>query len=218
MIKINRALNQPSELAIQENANCLARYASICQSCGLVPIVEPEVLMDGDHDLEHAIMITSQVLSQVYKKLHDHHVYLEGTLLKPNMVCPGQDYRGKRYTPAEIAQATITVLRRTVPAAVPGITFLSGGQSEEEATVHLDAMNRQSPSSPWKLSFSYGRALQHSVLKQWAGKPENVKAAQQALLSRAKANRDAALGRYLEGKGGKSGAAAESTFEGNYNY
>lgn len=217
VIKINRQFGHPSELAIQECANGLARYASICQAHGLVPIVEPEVLMDGDHDLEEAMRVTEHVLAVVYKTLHDHRVFLEGTLLKPNMVCPGQSCPTK-YTPDDIARATVTVLRRTVPSAVPGITFLSGGQSEEEATEHLQAMNRQQLGpKPWALSFSYGRALQHTVLKTWAGQPANVGKAQQALLQRARANRDASLGQYQPGQSSNSGAK-ESTFVKDYKY
>ncbi|KAI9173176.1 hypothetical protein H9P43_007307 [Blastocladiella emersonii ATCC 22665] len=207
--------NEPSIVAIEENANVLARYASICQVNGLVPIVEPEILMDGDHNLERAIFVTEKVLAAVYKKLNDHHVYLEGTLLKPNMVCAGVDCPTK-YTPEEVGAATATVLRRTVPAAVPGVTFLSGGQSEEAATLHLNAMNQVPLLRPWALTFSYGRALQATVLKVWSGKPENVRAAQEALLVRAKANSEASLGKYAGGAG--SAAASESLYVSNYKY
>ena len=188
----------PSPLAILENANVLARYASICQQNGLVPIVEPEILMDGDHDLVRAVEAATDVLAAVYKALADHKIYLEGSLLKPNMVCPGQDCKTK-YTPKQIAEATVTVLRRTVPPAVPGITFLSGGQSEEEATVHLNEINNVPEIRPWALTFSYGRALQATVLKVWAGKAENVSASQAALVVRAKANSQAAQGKYTGG-------------------
>ncbi|KAJ3364765.1 hypothetical protein GGF31_008911 [Allomyces arbusculus] len=207
--------NEPSPVAIEENANVLARYASICQANRLVPIVEPEILMDGDHNLERAIFVTEKVLAAVYKKLSDHHVYLEGTLLKPNMVTAGVNCPTK-YTPEEVGAATVTVLRRTVPAAVPGVTFLSGGQSEENATLHLNAMNKVPLARPWALTFSYGRALQATVLKVWGGKAENVKAAQDALLVRAKANSEAARGIY---QGSASGAAAsESLYVSNYKY
>jgi len=202
----------PTELSMEENANVLARYATICQANGLVPIVEPEILMDGDHDLEKAIEVTENVLAMVYKKLHDHHVYLEGSLLKPNMVCPGQDCK-KTYTPAQIGEATVVVLRRTVPAAVPGITFLSGGQSEEQASLHLNAMNQVQLLKPWALTFSYGRALQATVLKVWAGKKENVAAAQKALRERAQANSLACQGLY---KGGVAGG--ESLYVKDYKY
>ncbi|KAJ3221422.1 hypothetical protein HK099_003544 [Clydaea vesicula] len=205
--------NQPSQLSMIENANVLARYASICQQNGLVPIVEPEILMDGDHDLERAMEATEKVLAQVYKSLNDHHIYLEGTLLKPNMVCPGQDCK-KSYTPREIGEATVVVLRRTVPCAVPGITFLSGGQSEENATVHLNAMNQIPLSRPWALTFSYGRALQATVLKVWKGEKGNVQAAQKALLVRAKANSEACQGKYA----GDSGSGNESLYVKDYKY
>ncbi|KAI9138427.1 fructose-bisphosphate aldolase [Paraphysoderma sedebokerense] len=206
---------QPSPLSILENANVLARYASVCQSAGLVPIVEPEILMDGDHDLEKAMFVAERVLSATYKALNDHHVYLEGTLLKPNMVTPGVSCP-KKYTPQDVALATVTVLRRTVPAAVPGVTFLSGGQSEEEATLHLNAMNQVQLLRPWALTFSYGRALQATVLKVWSGKQENVKAAQDALVKRAKANSEAALGKYAGGAAGEG--AKESLYVSNYKY
>lgn len=203
----------PSELAVQDNAKVLARYAQICQINGLVPIVEPEILMDGDHDLAHAVSVTERVLSATYKALQDHHVYLEGTLLKPNMVCPGNDCPTK-YTPADVGFATVTVLQRTVPVAVPGVTFLSGGQSEEEATLHLDAMNRVQGKKPWALTFSFGRALQSSVLKAWKGDAANVPEAQRMLLVRAKANSQASLGQY---EGGAEGST-QSLFVANYTY
>uniref|UniRef100_A0A8D0ER55 Fructose-bisphosphate aldolase n=1 Tax=Strix occidentalis caurina TaxID=311401 RepID=A0A8D0ER55_STROC len=174
----------PTRLAVLENANVLARYASICQQNGIVPIVEPEILPDGDHDLKHCQYITEKVLAAVYKALSDHHVYLEGTLLKPNMVTPGHACT-KKYSPEEIAMATVTALRRTVPPAVPGITFLSGGQSEEEASLNLNAINRCPLARPWALTFSYGRALQASALKAWAGKKDNTKAAQEEYVKRA---------------------------------
>ncbi|XP_019327944.1 PREDICTED: fructose-bisphosphate aldolase, partial [Aptenodytes forsteri] len=143
----------PTRLAVMENANVLARYASICQQNGIVPIVEPEILPDGDHDLKHCQYVTEKVLAAVYKALSDHHVYLEGTLLKPNMVTPGHACT-KKYSPEEIAMATVTALRRTVPPAVPGITFLSGGQSEEEASLNLNAINRCPLARPWALEGS----------------------------------------------------------------
>ncbi|RXG61297.1 Fructose-bisphosphate aldolase [Armadillidium vulgare] len=193
VLKIGK--NTPSYQGILENANVLARYASICQLNGLVPIVLP----DGEHDLDRAQKVTETVLAFVYKALNDHHVYLEGTLLKPNMVTAGQSCPTK-YTPEEVATATVTALSRTMPAAVPGVTFLSGGQSEEEATVHLDAINKSTDAKkPWALTFSYGRALQASVLRAWGGKDEGVKAGQDELLKRAKANSNAALGKYERG-------------------
>jgi len=185
----------PSHLGMLENANVLARYASICQENGLVPIVEPEILQDGNHDLERCQKVTEQTLAYVYKALADHHVYLEGTLLKPNMVTPGQS-SPKRASAQEIARATVTALQRAVPAAVPGIVFLSGGQSEVDASVNLNAINLYPGKKPWGLSFSYGRALQASVLKSWQGKDENLKTAQQVFFTRARANGLATLGKY----------------------
>lgn len=203
VLKIGK--NIPSYQAIMENANVLARYASICQSQRIVPIVEPEVIPDGDHNLERCQKVTETVLAAVYKALNDHHVYLEGTLLKPNMVTPGQSHSTKA-TPQEIAKATVTALQRTVPAAVPGVVFLSGGQTEEEATVNLNAINQYDGKKPWKLTFSYGRALQASVLRAWGGKKENVAAGQAELMKRALANGQASLGKYVAGSVG--GAAA----------
>lgn len=196
VLKITK--NTPSYQAILENANVLARYASICQANRIVPIVEPEVLPDGDHDLDRAQKVTETVLAAVYKALNDHHVFLEGTLLKPNMVTAGQSCPTK-YSAQDIARATVTALNRTVPAAVAGITFLSGGQSEEEASVNLDAINKFNGKKPWPLTFSYGRALQASVLRAWGGKPENVAAGQNELLKRAKANALACQGKYEAG-------------------
>lgn len=186
---------RPSQLAVLENANVLARYASICQMNGLVPIVEPEILTDGDHDLQACVDASQRTLAAVYKALHDHNVYLEGTLLKPNMVLPGHDCPTK-FTPEQVAEATVTVFQRTLPVAVPGVTFLSGGQSELVATTHLNAINQYKAIKPWALTFSYGRALQASVLRAWGGKPENVPAAQKVLLHRARCNGLAALGKY----------------------
>jgi len=206
VLKINT--HTPSYQSLIENANVLARYASICQANRIVPIVEPEVLPDGEHDLERAQKVTETVLSFVYKALADHNVFLEGTLLKPNMVTAGQSHSVK-FSPEDVAKATVTALQRNVPAAVPGITFLSGGQSEEEASVHLNAINVYQGKKPWALTFSYGRALQASVLRAWGGKDENVKAGQDELLKRAKANSEASLGKYqpgsIQGKAGDAG-------------
>jgi len=191
--------NTPSYQSMLENANVLARYASICQMNGLVPIVEPEVLPDGDHNLDRAQKVTETVLAFVYKALNDHHVYLEGTLLKPNMVTAGAQCSTK-YTPEQVATATVTALSRTMPAAVPGVTFLSGGQTEEDATIHLDAINKcTAAKKPWALTFSYGRALQASVLRAWGGKDDQIPAGQGELLKRAKANGEAAQGTYVRG-------------------
>jgi len=205
----------PSHVALQENANILARYASICQQAGIVPIVEPEVLVDGEHDIERSQKVTEQTLAYTYKALSDHHVFLEGTLLKPNMVTPGQS-SSKRASNEEIALATVTALRRGVPPAVPGVVFLSGGQSEVDASKNLNAINQVPGPKPWVLTFSYGRALQASVLKAWQGKDENVDAAQKVLLHRAKANGDAQLGKY-SGED-ESQAAAEALFVKNHVY
>jgi len=208
----------PSNLAIIENANVLARYASICQMNGLVPIVEPEILQDGDHPIEVCQEVTERVLAAVYKALSDHHVYLEGTLLKPNMVTPGASCP-KRNTADEIGLATVTALRRTVPPAMPGVTFLSGGLTELDATANLNAMNKlPAELRPWRLSFSYGRALQASVLKAWGGSGDAsaIASAQKTLMHRATSNKQASLGTY-EGEEA-SGAAAESLFVANHSY
>jgi fructose-bisphosphate aldolase class I len=189
----------PTELAIQENAHGLARYASICQDNGLVPIVEPEVLCDGDHTIEECAEASERVYAGVIKALQDHHVFLEGALLKPNMITPGKD-SDQKATAGEIAFYTVRTLSRTIPAAMPGINFLSGGQSEEEASQNLNAMAKlEGVPKPWNLSFSYGRALQQSCLKAWKGLPENVEAAQKAFIERAKGNGDATLGKYEGG-------------------
>uniref|UniRef100_A0AAX7UEH8 Fructose-bisphosphate aldolase n=1 Tax=Astatotilapia calliptera TaxID=8154 RepID=A0AAX7UEH8_ASTCA len=205
----------PSELAIFENANVLARYASICQQNGIVPIVEPEILPDGDHDLKRCQYVTEKVLAAVYKALSDHHVYLEGTLLKPNMVTAGHSCPTK-YSSEEIAMATVTALRRTVPPAVPGVTFLSGGQSEEEASVNLNAINNCPLPKPWALTFSYGRALQASALNAWKGQLNNEKAATEEFVKRAEANGLAALGKYESS--GSGTAAAQSLYVANHAY
>jgi fructose-bisphosphate aldolase class I len=206
----------PSPLSIKQNCETLARYASICQMNGLVPIVEPEILMDGEHTIEFAAATTERVLAAVYKELNDHHVLLEGSLLKPNMVRNGVDCPQKA-TPAEIASTTVRTLQRTVPAAVPGITFLSGGMSEEEATVSLNEMNKLDAKKPWSLTFSYGRALQQSCLKAWLGKDENKENAQKELYVRAKSNSLANLGTY-NGEGAGGAAAPDSSYVKNYSY
>ncbi|MGC1331135.1 class I fructose-bisphosphate aldolase, partial [Pseudomonas sp.] len=185
----------PSRTAIEANAQGLARYAALCQEAGLVPIVEPEVLMDGDHSLARCQAVTGEVLDEVFTQLHRHAVLLEGMLLKPNMVVPGQG--GVPASVEEVAQATVQTLRRKVPAAVGGIAFLSGGQSSPLATAHLNAMH-QGLALPWPLTFSYGRALQDDALRTWAGDDANRTQAQQALLRRAQCNGAAALGQYSE--------------------
>jgi fructose-bisphosphate aldolase class I len=184
----------PSEYAIWVNAHALARYAALVQEAGLVPIVEPEVLMDGDHTIERSFHETSRTLHAVFTELRDQRVHPEGILLKPNMVLPGYD-SAEQVSDEEIAHETLHCFRRHVPAAVPGIVFLSGGQSEGEATRRLNAMNVIGP-HPWTLSFSYGRALQAAALKAWGGKEENVEAAQRAFYHRAKMNSAAQTGLY----------------------
>ena len=184
----------PSPACITANAHALARYAALAQEAGLVPIVEPEVLMNGDHSIDDCEEITEEVLRSVYAELSIQDVWLEGTLLKPNMVVSG-DTCPEQAGVAEVAERTVRCLKRGVPAAVPGIVFLSGGQSDKQATEHLDAMNKLG-GLPWKLSFSYGRALQAAPLKAWSGKAENLAAGQAALLERAKANSAAATGTY----------------------
>jgi len=206
--------NKPSELLIQEQAWGLARYAAICQANGLVPVVEPEVLMDGSHDIELCARVTEHILATVIKALHDNGVFLEGALIKPNMILHGSE-SNKKATPHEIASYTVRTLKRTIPSSIPGIMFLSGGQTEEEATINLDAINKIE-GKPWQLSFSYGRALQASCIKSWSGKEENVKKAQDVLIERAKANSEAQHGKYAGGAGGAS--ASVSLFEKNYVY
>src|SRR5436190_22049646 len=184
----------PSDYCIWTNAHALARYAALCQEAGIVPIVEPEMLMDGTHTIERAYHVTSRVLNAVFTELFDQRLDLEGTLLKPNMVLSGYD-AADRAGPDEVAEWTLKCFYKHVPAAVPGIVFLSGGQSDEDATVHLNAMNKRGP-HPWQLSFSYGRALQAPALKAWQGKPENVEAAKRAYYRRAKLNGAARTGMY----------------------
>ncbi|WKY00485.1 hypothetical protein Q1695_014938 [Nippostrongylus brasiliensis] len=207
----------PSHMALVEIAEVLARYASICQQNGLVPIVEPEVLPDGEHDIDRCRKITETVLSYCYRALNDHHVYLEGTLLKPNMVTAGASFKGKKPSNDEIGLATVTALQRAVPPAVTGVVFLSGGQSEEEATLNLNAMNKLDTKKPWALTFSYGRALQASCMAKWGGKDANVKDAQGVLSQRAQANSLAALGKYT-GDPNADKAAHQSLFVANHAY
>lgn len=184
----------PTNACIEANTEALARYAALCQKNGIVPIVEPEVLMDGDHTADRCFEVTETVLRSLFNALARHNVLLEGTILKPNMIVSGKKCATQAGI-AEVAEKTIKVFKRTVPAAVPGIVFLSGGQSDELATAHLDAMNKLGP-LPWALSFSYGRALQAAPQKAWGGKKENVPAAQAAFAHRAKMNSLAALGKW----------------------
>lgn len=214
MLRIGEAA--PSALAIKETANTLASYAALCQANGLVPVVEPEILMDGEHSLEICQYWTEQVVSACYRSLIEARVVLEGTLLKPNMVLPGKQCK-EQVSVERAAAATVQALQRTTPPAVPGITFLSGGQSEEEASLHLNAMNAQNLGArPWRLSFSYGRALQKTVLKVWSGKKENVQKAQQALLVRARANGLASVGKYTGDA--NSATASQSSYVKDYKY
>src|SRR3954453_16405324 len=186
--------DKPSEYCVWTNAHALARYAALCQEADLVPIVEPEVLQDGTHTIEQSSKATGRTLQAVYTELHDQRVDYRGTLLKPNMVLSGYE-ASDRASVEEVAEATLECFYKHVPAAVSGIVFLSGGQSDEDATAHLNAMNARGP-HPWELSFSYGRALQAPALKAWGGKPENVEAGQRAYYHRAKMNAAARTGMY----------------------
>jgi fructose-bisphosphate aldolase class I len=191
---INIGKDKPSRYAIQANAQALARYAAMCQVHGLVPIVEPEVLMDGEHSIQICEVVTTATLKTLYFELFEARVILEGSLLKPNMVLPGKN-SPQQASAEEIAEATVRSLRRAVPAAVPGIVFLSGGQSAEEATERLNAMN-QMGDHPWELSFSYGRALQAPSLEMWHGQSAKVPAAQNLFFHRAQMNNAARNGEY----------------------
>jgi fructose-bisphosphate aldolase class I len=193
VIAVNDVL--PTDLCIHVNAHALARYAAICQDRGVVPIVEPEVLMDGAHTIERCEEVTARVLQAVFDELDAQEVWLEGMLLKPNMVVPGLDCV-RQASVREVAQSTLRCLRRCVPAAVPGIVFLSGGQNHLRATMHLSAMNQLGGPTPWALSFSYGRALQDEALSAWLGREENFTAGQQAFYHRARCDSAAALGKY----------------------
>jgi fructose-bisphosphate aldolase, class I len=184
----------PTQGCITANAHALARYAAICVEGGIVPIVEPEVLMDGDHTIDRCLEVTEWTLKEVYQQLYYARVPLEKTILKPNMVISGKKCP-KQASRQEVAEKTVAVLKRCVPSAVPGIAFLSGGQSDEDATAHLHYMNAIG-NLPWKLSFSYGRALQAAALKAWSGEPQNVSAGQRAFSHRAKMNSLAAKGQW----------------------
>jgi fructose-bisphosphate aldolase, class I len=189
----------PTALGIAANAEVLARYAAICQQEGIVPIVEPEVLIDGDHTIERSYEVNEAVLHAVFHALARHKVMLEAIVLKPSMVLPGNKNPSKS-SPEQVATATLTVLRRTVPAAVPSINFLSGGQSPEDATANLNAMNAMSSRAPWVLSFSYARALQDPAMRAWSGREANVKAAQDAFLRRLRMNALAVDGKWTPEK------------------
>ena len=187
----------PSHNCIHANAHALARYAALCQQANIVPIVEPEVLMDGDHDIDRCYDVTEWALKETFQELYYAGVKLEGMVLKPNMAIAGKK-AAKRAGVQEVAEKTVRMLKNCVPPSVPGIAFLSGGQSDEEATAHLDAMNKLGP-LPWALTFSYGRALQAAPQKAWSGKRENVSAAQRAFAHRARMNGLAALGKWAQG-------------------
>ena len=186
----------PSNACISVNAHGLARYAALCQENGLVPIVEPEIIMDGDHTIEESFVVTEEVLHATFYELYSQNVQLEGMILKPNMVLSGYDC-SEQAGVEKVAEMTVTVLKRCVPSAVPGIAFLSGGQSDEDATAHLNAMNQiLGNNRPWNLTYSYGRALQAPSLKAWSGETNNIPEAQKAFLKRAKLNSLASKGEY----------------------
>ncbi|MDH4987736.1 fructose-bisphosphate aldolase class I [Aminobacter anthyllidis] len=197
VIDIDTTKSVPSAYSIAANTHALARYAALCQEAGIVPIVEPEVLMDGAHDIDTCYDVTKATLVKLYDELYAARVNLEGTILKPNMVISGKK-AARKASAEEIAEKTIKLFRETVPAAVPGIAFLSGGQSDEEATANLNAINAIGP-HPWKLTFSYGRALQAAPQKAWSGKVENLAAGQAAFTHRAHMNHLAALGQWKSG-------------------
>ena len=208
VIRITERL--PSPMCIQANAHALARYAALCQEQSIVPIVEPEVLMDGPHTIERCEEVTGLVLHTVFDVLYGQNISLEGMLLKPNMVVSGKEC-SRQASVEEVATSTLRCLRRHVPTAVPGIVFLSGGQSDILATSHLNAIESLDQPKPWRISFSYGRALQDAAMETWRGKPENLHAAQQAFYHRAKCNSAATLGRYtsaLEGDRSELAAVA----------
>lgn len=188
--------HNPTALGLTANAEMLARYAAVCQAAGIVPIVEPEVLIDGDHSMARAADVNEQVWHSVFHALHQHGVTLEHMILKPSMVTPGKD--SGKASPDEVAEMTLRILRRTVPAAVPSINFLSGGQTPEEATANLNALNRLRDKAPWQLSMSYGRALQEPAMKAWSGDNSHREQVQQAFLKRARLNSVARRGEYTD--------------------
>jgi len=213
-LRINVEKGFPTDLAIEVAAQDLARYARICQEGGLVPIVEPEILIDGTHDLETTCTIQERVLTTVYAKIQENGVLLEGSLLKPSMTVPGVEASDKS-NPAAIGKATVQTLDRCLPPAMPGVTFLSGGISEEDSSIYLNEINKLDRKSPSTLTFSYSRALQSSTLKIWGGKPENVQKAQEQLVARAQANSEASLGKYVPGS---QPSIEESLFVKDYAY
>merc|ERR1719183_3111453 len=213
-VRIDLANNLPTQLAVDEAAWGLARYARICQEAGLVPIVEPEILIDGDHDLATTAVVQEALITTVYKALQENGVYLEGSLLKPSMTVSGVDCKNKP-SPAEIAVATVRTLERTIPPAMPGVTFLSGGISEEDASIYLNEINKLPRKSTTRYTFSFSRAMQSSCIKKWMGKPENKAAAQAQLLARAQANSEASKGEY---KPGSQPSDEESLYVKDYSY
>mmetsp|Transcript_12902 Transcript_12902/g.37457 ORF Transcript_12902/g.37457 Transcript_12902/m.37457 type:complete len:395 (-) Transcript_12902:50-1234(-) len=213
-IRIDAEKNLPSKLAMTEAAWGLARYARTCQECGLVPIVEPEVLMDGDHDQATTATVQEEFISAVYKYMADNGCMLEGTLLKPSMTVAGVDAENKP-SPEEVAKMTVQTLQRVIPPAMPGVTFLSGGISEEDASIYLNEINKIDRKGPWALTFSFSRALQSSCIKKWAGKAENKEAAQKQLLARVIANSEASLGKY---EYGSQPTETESLYKKDYVY
>jgi len=213
-LRINVEKGFPTDLAIEVAAQDLARYARICQEGGLVPIVEPEILIDGTHDLETTCTIQERVLTTVYAKIQENGVLLEGSLLKPSMTVPGVEADDKS-NPAAIGKATVQTLDRCLPPAMPGVTFLSGGISEEDSSIYLNEINKLDRKSPSTLTFSYSRALQSSTLKIWGGKEENVQKAQEQLVARAQANSEASLGKYVPGS---QPSIEESLFVKDYAY
>lgn len=197
-VRIDTEKGFPTDYAIDECAHGLSRYARICQEAGLVPIVEPEILIDGVHDLETTAKVQERLITIVYKKLQECGVMLEGSLLKPSMTVAGVDCPNKP-TPEEVAEATVRTFQRSIPPAMPGVTFLSGGISEEDSSIFLNAINKVDRIGPWALTFSFSRAMQSSCIKAWGGKPENVDKAQKQLLARAQANSEASKGEYVMG-------------------
>jgi len=213
-VRIDESLGLPTNLAVEEAAHGLARYARICQEAGLVPIVEPEVLIDGSHTIEATAKVQEKLITLVYQKMEQSGCYLEGSLLKPSMTVSGVDCKNKPK-PEEIAAMTVQTLQRCIPPAMPGVTFLSGGISEEDASIYLNEINKIQRKGPWALTFSFSRAQQSSCIKKWAGKKENVEAAQKQLVARCQANSEASQGKYVPGS---QPSDEESLYVKNYVY
>merc|ERR1740139_1742159 len=197
-LRIDTAKGFPTDYAIDEAAHGLSRYARICQEAGLVPIVEPEILIDGVHDIETTAKVQERVITTVYKKLQECGVLLEGSLLKPSMTVSGVDCENKA-SPEQVAKLTVQTFQRSIPPAMPGVVFLSGGLSEEDSSIFLNEINKVDRLGPWRLTFSFSRAMQSSCIKAWGGKPENVEKAQKLLVGRAQANSEASKGEYVAG-------------------